>query len=259
MNGGPVNVSLLSAKSLYMQALCLGSAIGEATGFVVQCGNRKQLITNRHVVRGRHNQTDDFLHPGGLVPDALMVLYPASDSLGAWEYRSEPLYTRNGMPRWKEHPDHGGAVDVVALDASGLDQGVTAYPYDPSSPGQAMMIRVGVDLFVIGFPFGRSGVGGFAVWVRGSIATDPDLNYSDLPSFLIDARTRPGASGSPVVAYSHGGGTVMEDGSTAFFPGSVERLVGVYSGRIHPDADLGVVWKLTALKDIVERGVPGSA
>jgi hypothetical protein len=35
----------------------------------------------------------------------------------------------------------------------------------------------------------------------------------------------------------------------------VHELIGVYSGRIHDDADVGVVWKRDAVREIVEHGV----
>jgi hypothetical protein len=35
----------------------------------------------------------------------------------------------------------------------------------------------------------------------------------------------------------------------------VHEFIGVYSGRIHDCADLGVVWKRDAVREIVEHGV----
>lgn len=252
------HISLVSAKSLFLQMGALGTIIGTATGFVAEYNGKRYLITNRHVVRGRHNGTGEVLDQHGATPDEMAVLYPASDRIGSWKYCRQELYSSEGKPLWLEHPKHGGHVDVVAIPIKALDGEVTAYPHDVASPGAPMMIRVGVDLFVIGFPFGRIGVGGLGIWVRGSVATDPDLDHSDLPSFLIDSRTREGSSGSPVVAYAHGGPVLMEDGSTRILGRPAERLVGVYSGRVHRDSDLGVVWKLSALQDILSQGVVGS-
>jgi hypothetical protein len=36
------------------------------------------------------------------------------------------------------------------------------------------------------------------------------------------------------------------------------RLLGIYSGRVNEQSDLGFVWKTTALIDIVERGRCGN-
>src|SRR5206468_3833715 len=84
---------------------------------------------------------------------------------------------------------------------------------------------------IVGFPFGITGGGAFAIWTRGFVASEPDVDLEDLPSFLVDARTRPGQSGSPVIAYSSGGMTTLADGSSAMFGGPVTNLLGVYSGR----------------------------
>jgi hypothetical protein len=75
----------------------------------------------------------------------------------------------------------------------------------------------------------------------------------NLPAFLIDCRSRPGQSGSPVVftaneftRYRHASGRVET--------GPVHELIGIYSGRIHDDADVGVVWKRDAVREIIENG-----
>jgi hypothetical protein len=71
---------------------------------------------------------------------------------------------------------------------------------------------------------------------------------------MIDSRTRPGSSGSPVIAYRPGRMVALEDGSTAMFGGAVWRLLGVYSGRITAEADLGFVWKTRVISEIIEGG-----
>jgi hypothetical protein len=43
----------------------------------------------------------------------------------------------------------------------------------------------------------------------------------------------------------------MEDGSTAVMAGEVVRLLGIYSGRINEQSDLGIVWKVSALNELV--------
>ncbi len=42
----------------------------------------------------------------------------------------------------------------------------------------------------------------------------------------------------------------MENGSTAVI-GEVIRFLGIYSGRINEESDLGIVWKATALSELV--------
>lgn len=50
----------------------------------------------------------------------------------------------------------------------------------------------------------------------------------------------------------------MADGSTAVEGGPVEELLGVYSGRINEQSDLGIVWKPTVILQIIEGRQRGS-
>lgn len=77
-------------------------------------------------------------------------------------------------------------------------------------------------------------------------------NFDNLPIQLIDCRTRQGQSGSPVIAYRAGGSVAMADGSSAIFTGPVERFIGIYSGRINAESDLGIVWKASAINELIQ-------
>jgi hypothetical protein len=149
-------------------------------------------------------------------------------------------------------------VDAVALPLQNLGN-TELHPYDLTTPQPALMAGPSDGVSIIGFPFGRTAGGALAIWIRGFIATDPDIDFENLPVFLVDARTRRGQSGSPVIAYSGGGGTPMADGSMAIFSGPVLNLLGVYSGRINEQSDLGKVWKVQAVREIIAGQRPGTA
>jgi hypothetical protein len=128
---------------------------------------------------------------------------------------------------------------------------VELYQYDVAQPGPSIRIGPAQTVSVVGFPFGIQGGGSLAIWATGFVASEPDIDLSNLPVFLIDCRSRPGQSGSAVIAYGNGGMFPMEDGSTAVMAGEVIRLLGIYSGRINEQSDLGIVWKVTALNELV--------
>ncbi|MDT4876033.1 hypothetical protein FQZ97_1114480 [compost metagenome] len=44
----------------------------------------------------------------------------------------------------------------------------------------------------------------------------------------------------------------MADGSQAMFSGPVLKFIGIYSGRINAESDLGIVWKASALNELVQ-------
>ena len=63
--------------------------LGSATGFVVERNGQRLLITNWHVVTGKHPQTG--LSPTGVEPDELLVLHNRSAQLGSWIPKVERL------------------------------------------------------------------------------------------------------------------------------------------------------------------------
>ncbi|MDQ4126252.1 MAG: serine protease [Actinomycetota bacterium] len=228
-----------------------------ATGFTVVRNDVVYLVTNWHVVAGRSPVTGQPLHPSGAVPEELVVLHmlpPRGDRL-QWEARFESLF-EGRVPRWREHARFGNRADVVALPLREA-RGVELFPYDPWREAQ-LLTAVSDFVSIIGYPFGRTAGAAFAIWTKGAIASEPDVDFDDLPCFLIDARTRQGQSGSPVIAYSSGGATRMRNGSLAVVSGPVTDLLGIYSGRISEESDLGVVWKSSVIREIIDEGVQGS-
>jgi hypothetical protein len=168
--------------------------------------------------------------------------------LGAWDRREEPLYDEDG-PLWYEHPTAPSAIDVVALPLTN-EAGTQAYAHDPWDTTDLIATGISEPLHIIGFPFGATGGGFLGVWVRGFIASEPGLDWNGLPCFLIDSRTRAGQSGAPVIAYTTG----PRQGATNFVWNGVpaEQFVGVYSGRINAESDLGFVWKARAVREVVD-------
>ena len=227
-----------SGASLFLELRKAGVAIGTATGFIVERESRRYLVTNRHVVRGIK-----------VAPDLLVVAQHVAGNVGVWQLREEQLFDKTGNPQWLEHPNHPAEIDVVALPLSN-DAGIAVLGYDPWSPGPGMMAGVSEPLNIIGFPFGKTGGGFLGIWVRGFVATEPALDWENLPRFLIDSRTRSGQSGSPVIAYSPSG-TISVPGGIGFGSGPMEQFFGVYSGRINAESDLGIVWKSEVVRDII--------
>jgi hypothetical protein len=134
-----------------------------------------------------------------------------------------------------------------------------------------MSLQAGMDVFVLGFPFAMQPTGGFPIWKRASVATEPDIAIDDLPKFFVDTATRPGMSGSPVILRSWGDYMTVH-GEVSASPFICTKFVGVYSGRVSdarelngtPDhvrteqeadllrAQLGVVWKAHVVDEIID-------
>lgn len=238
-----------SYQSLLIQMRVAGNPLSIGTAFVVQGPSGPMLVTNWHNLAGRHPDTKQPMSSTGGIPDEIVILHNAAGTFGRWIRVAEPLYA-NGQPRWAEHPVHAEKVDVVALPLANT-AGVELYPHALSG-GPDFRIAPAEPVSVIGFPFGIQAGGSLAVWATGFIASQPDIDFNDLPLTLIDCRTRPGQSGSAVVAYRGGGPVTMAGGSARVFGRPVQKLLGCYSGRVNEESDLGMVWKATAVQEIVD-------
>jgi hypothetical protein len=238
-----------SVKSLLIQMRFAGQALSTGTGFVAQSAKGPVLITNWHNVTGRHPATKQPLSPTGGIPDEVLIIHNRANRLGQWVSRVEKLHTK-GHPRWIEHPTFGDKVDFVALPLIELND-VQLYSYSLGVGDPAIFCGPADPLSVIGFPFGLQAGGSLAIWATGFMASEPDIDYNGLPLFLTDCRTRPGQSGSAVIAYRSGGSVAMADGGTAIFGGPVTRFLGIYSGRVNDQSDLGLVWKAPAIAELV--------
>jgi trypsin-like peptidase len=239
-----------SLQSLYLQFLVNGSRLFTGTGFVATAPRGPVLITNRHLVTGRHQDTGECLSKTLGVPDEVGIFHNLKDKLASWIMCGEKLLTAEGEPLWFEHPIWGPKADFVALPLTQTDR-VDLYPYTLGIGDPAIRVFPGDVVSVVGFPFGMLGAGALPLWVTGFVASEPVVNYNDLPIFIIDCRARSGQSGSAVIAYRSGGAVQLDDGQLVMFPGAASRFLGVYSGRISEQSDLGIVWKASAIQELV--------
>ncbi len=237
-----------SFKSLLIQMRFGPQPLSTGTAFIVQGATGALLITNRHNLTGRHQETNQPLCPMGGVPDNIIIMHNHKGKLGTWLEREEPLYNRDGEPRWREHPKMGPTADFVGLPLSNTAD-VEFYPYDPVNTGPDIAVGPAEVLSVVGFPFGITGGGSLAIWATGFVASEPFI--PEQPYFLIDCRSRQGQSGSAVIAHRSGGTVTMSYGGAVVFERPVTRFLGIYSGRVNSESDLGIVWKASAIAELV--------
>jgi hypothetical protein len=247
-----------SLRSLLLRPWFDDIALGWATGFVVAAKGGYALMTARHVVTGRHHDTDEVLHSQAAIPNKLTIFHHRKEQPLRWIEVSEPLL-RDDTPLWKEHPEFGAEVDFVALPLTQLVD-VHLHPYDPSKPSEfehgtlyeTVSVGPADPISVIGFPFGMTAGGKLPIWATGTLATEPIISFQDLPLSLVDCRTRQGQSGSPVIAYRNRGLIPTTDGGATDFGYPVWQFLGIYSGRINAESDLGMLWKAQALAQLID-------
>lgn len=230
--------------------LCIGTVFfWEAKGITY-------LITNWHNVAGRNPITGEVLHSSKERPTRFEVSFFLANTVGAFHTQSYRLYDKQGVPLWKVHAEHGRRVDVVALPIR-LPKGVSCHPINKLSTAD-LKVRVGHDLFILGFPFAKSIVdrGGLPIWKRASLASEPDFMIASELYSLVDTASRPGMSGAPVIRRAYAGAELQ---SGAIQMGGATRFFGVYAGRIVSsdpnDVQLGRVYGRDLLEEIVAKGV----
>lgn len=246
-----VDISEPSVKSLKIEMRFSGQSLATGSAFVVDSAKGPLLITNRHNFTGRHQETGECLSDMKAIPNEVLIVHHKSHDSNETLEKIEPILDESESPIWYEHPTLGQQADIVALPLTNLE-GVGINPYDLSeNPG--IWIGVAERVSVVGFPFGLSSTESYAVWATGFIASEPDADFDGLPVFLIDCRTRQGQSGSAVIAHRGGGNACTNPGVFTVFEEGVSRFLGIYSGRVNPNSDIGIVWKASAIQDLVSN------
>jgi hypothetical protein len=251
-------VTIPTMKSLYIEMYFEDELLSCGTAFLVANDRDSHcaLITNRHNVTGRNQDTGEPLHKYGGIPDNIIIYFHKNSELinGEWKKIKLPLYRDDGTPFWIEHPRLGGKADLVALNLKwGSD--VSRYPYYLKSDLDSFSISIGPaeTISVIGFPFGLSSIERFPIWATGFTAQELSLVTPENPVFIIDCRTRRGQSGSAVIAYRPGSYQYEKEGKVYSGMGGVRwEFLGIYSGRINAESDLGRVWHKSAVQEVLD-------
>ncbi|HHV6060383.1 TPA: trypsin-like serine peptidase [Legionella pneumophila] len=252
-----INIELLSAASLYIELFFNDTLLAKATSFVAKRNNKYFLLTNRHNVTGRNQNTGELLDKTtAAFPNKMQVYFNLNGKVGGNICVDYPLLN-DGELAWYEHPNLKDSADMVAFKVDTNNNLIDVSPsYDLDSCGIDIALKPGTRLNIIGFPFGKRTMNNFGVWITGFLASDFDIDIEGKPQFYIDARTRTGQSGSPVVFYRQGENVKMKNEHTAI-AWSGHQLLGIYSGRISDDSDIGVVWKKEAICELLDS-IPSS-
>lgn len=243
-----------SIKSLHIGMSFGDTPLSQGTGFISKRQDRLFLVTNRHNFTGRHQDTQQPLAAHGGIPDTVHVWHrwrTNEDGWLNWKLVKYRILGDAGERLWHEHPTLGSGMDVVAFEI-GVSDEIIVDEYPLSEPEQGFVFGPTDQVSVIGFPFGMSAAAKIAVWTTGTIATELVVDFDDKPVFLIDARTRQGQSGSPVIVFRAGGTFRAADGSYKIVTGFISIFMGIYSGRINTESDLGKVWKRAAIKELID-------
>ena len=229
------------------------------TAFLYKFVDKYYLITNWHIVTGLKPKDKTPISNHGGIPDIMIIPFLISTNPIKYAYYPLDLY-ENNKADWFIHPIHREQIDVVAIELEfedgfeGIIKPINDYKFDTFDA------EIGDDVFVLGYPYTITGGGNFPVWKKGSVATEPDIDYENFPKLYIDTASRPGMSGSPVICRRigiHGTVNGKITGSTTI--GEIRNFIGIYSGRLIGDTDfdaqLGIVWKKKVIEEIISGNI----
>lgn len=239
-------IEYLSLSTVKLELCCNRVLLGPATGFLWQYNSSNYLVSNWHVFSGMNNETGEVIHSSKYTPDSVILRVPVGPVESQQSQKIELALTDEaGNRTWLQHPDYGRTADIGVVCLSDL-KGKQVFPLNRApNMFEDLFVRAGDEVTILGFPKGLDRQLGFPLWKRGSIASEPEILYDDLPLFVVDSATRNGMSGSPVIARQRGS-REHKDESHELAQGVSYRFMGVYSGRYSSkdelDAQLGRVW-----------------
>ena len=243
----PISIDEFSTKPLYLETYLDRVKIGVATGFVVKKNNLYYLVTNWHVVTLRNPFDNRPLSDTGMAdPNVLKVWFHGS-TLGHWIQKEINIIDQDGNKLWLEHV-RGKEIDVVAVPLE-ISSDVNIYEIDLALADFDLKLYPSEAVSIIGFPEGLTSGGKFPIWKTGHIASDIDIDWDSRPAFLIDATTKSGMSGSPVIAKR----VSIYQTSQGNRIGNAVRFLGIYSGREIGESgiEVGFVWKPRIISEIL--------
>jgi len=224
------------------------------------------LVTNYHVVTGRAPMA-----PGPRAGDRIrFILHESQTELTRVRQIELALYDVNGNPNWVMS-DAVPAADVVLIPVPPeAYRDIKLWVFSEGHTRGDIKIRPTSSATLLGYPYGFYDESHFLpVWKTGHVASEPAIDFDDLPTFLVDVSAFPGMSGSPVLAVANG---VYEAEDGSMRTGRVLKLLGVFSAmpvvRERKPADpsgassdtqtteinlqLGYVWKAVLIADLAK-------
>lgn len=215
----------------------------KATGFFVEVRESLFLVTNKHVITAR-----DFFRPerhlyGGATPGKLVLHVFLYRALGSGEYiYGDALYEfslyDSGNPRFLlvDDPEPMDVAVVPLGRKEELKSKMSGFSF--ATLGISKIKPRPMDtVFVAGHPdTGIFNETGYCIYKSGIVASEPDIGFRG-GAILIDAATKRGMSGSPVL---HKPANIFANHA---------GLIGVYSGRdedgtVTGNSELGIMWPI---------------
>lgn len=245
---GPV-IDEFSRSSCFVQSARGSTLLKGGTGFFLEVNGKTYFITNNHVVGGEfaveeHVRILKTPFPADSIPDKIYIrvfdsLYERTTLM---TLMLSELNTIEYLNFW-EDPNRKKLMDIIAVPVSDSLKVLLTQTNILSERNlqKNLLLQPSTELYVVGFPLISPLLSAYPIWKRGTVASETDLISVQQSSFLIDATTRGGMSGSPVFYRSTSYNGI--DGSYNVNNKPITFLVGIYSAQFY-EMELGKVWRL---------------
>jgi trypsin-like peptidase len=227
------------------------------------------LVTNYHVVTGRPPLT-----PGPRAGDRIrFILHENPAELTRVRQIELPLYDPRGDPLWVVSEAVPKADVVLVPVPPEAYRDISLLVFTEAHTRGDIRIRPSSGATLLGYPYGFYDESHFLpVWKTGHVASEPSVDFNDLPTFLVDVSAFPGMSGSPVLAVANG---IYESEDGTMRSGRVLKLLGIFSAMpvvrekkpaevnglaetqtTEINLQLGYVWKAALIADVAKTYRP---
>jgi hypothetical protein len=227
------------------------------------------LVTNYHVVTGRPPLT-----PGPRAGDRIrFILHENPAELTRVRQIELPLYDQRGDPLWVVSEAVPKADVVLVPVPPEAYRDISLLVFTEAHTRGDIRIRPSSGATLLGYPYGFYDESHFLpVWKTGHVASEPSVDFNDLPTFLVDVSAFPGMSGSPVLAVANG---IYESEDGTMRSGRVLKLLGIFSAMpvvrekkpaevnglaetetTEINLQLGYVWKAALIADVAKTYRP---
>lgn len=179
--------------------------ISRGTAFVYSHSNHSSLVTNWHVVCGRHPEKPSVTLPNIYTSPTHFSLQLSKTQPSAIFEKTPfiPLYEPDDRPKWRESPLGFEQVDLVSIECDYLQE-YFAPPIQRFARPRNAKLEPGKDVCIIGYPFETTPENPFPIWKKAMIASEPSVPTNGRPYMYLDSAGRSGMSGSPVYFISPG-------------------------------------------------------
>lgn len=250
--------------------------VSQGTGFYyshkLQAEDKGQalfLVTNYHVLTG-YGPTENKKPIGNNISFQFHTHDSDPSQIKTIRF---PLFTTDNKPAWISSsavPEADLAVLPLPASIYSDCKQVCCISQEWLNSGN-MKVRPASDVVLIGYPYGYyDSRNALPVWKKGSVASEPEMNFDGKPLMVIDISAFPGMSGSAAYAVAYGS---YETEKNQINIGGARRFLGVYAsmqmrkehkfleelahsekgpGIVHTESlQLGHVWKAQLIVDVI--------